>query len=94
MIAAYQEVAHKWWRTASDRFDLIASELLVKESGAGDVNAAGARLEMLEAVSHSNTSQQAVKPARLRLDLGADPREAAEDSAILQWRSRSALIIW
>lgn len=94
MISAYQEVARERWRTAADRFDLIASKLLVKESGAGDVNAAGARLEMLEVVSHSYTSQQSVKLTRLRLDLGADPREAAEDSAILQWRSRSALIIW
>lgn len=51
VAAAYQEVTRGWWRSAPDRFDLVASELVVAEAGAGDSQAARPRPEMLEALS-------------------------------------------
>ena len=81
VVAAYQEVTREWWRTASGRFDLVASELVVAESGAGDVDAASARLEVLKPVTLLNITENSEALARLLLDLGAVPRQAAADAA-------------
>ena len=81
VVAAYQEVTREWWRDAPDRFHLVASELVVTESGAGDADAARARLKVLESVTLVNVSQNAEELTRHLLDRGAVPREAAADAA-------------
>ena len=81
VVAAYQEVTREWWRDAPDRFHLVASELVVAESGADDANAASARLEVLDSVTLLNVSQDAEELTRDLVDLGAVPREAAADAA-------------
>ena len=81
VVAAYQEVTREWWLTASSRFDLVASELVVTESGAGDVDAANARLEALRRVTLLNIAENSEALTRLLLDLGAVPRQAAADAA-------------
>ena len=81
VVAAYQEITHEWWRTASGRFNLLASELVVTESGAGNVDAARARLEILESVTLLGVTETSEELTRILLDLGAVPREAAADAA-------------
>ena len=81
VVAAYQEVTREWWRDAPDRFDLVASELVVTESGAGDTDAARARLEMLESVTLLNVNEETEELTRRLLALGAVPRQAAADAA-------------
>ena len=81
VVAAYQEVTREWWRDAPDRFDLVASELVVTESGAGDADAARARLEVLEPVALLNVNEEAEELTRRLLALGAVPRQAAADAA-------------
>ena len=81
MIAAYQQVAREWWRTAGDRFDLVASELVVAEAGAGDVDAARAGLAALEAVALLDATEDAAELPQRLLDVGAVPHNAAEDAA-------------
>ena len=44
VVAAYQEITREWWRVAADRFDLVASALVVSEARAGDTEAARSRL--------------------------------------------------
>ena len=81
VVAAYQEVTREWWLTASGRFELVASELVVAESGAGDVDAASARLEVLRPVTLLNVTENSEALAQLLLDLGAVPRQATADAA-------------
>lgn len=81
VVAAYQEVTREWWLTASGRFDLVASELVVTEARAGDVDAASARLEVLKPVTLLGITEDSEALARLLLDLGAVPRQAAADAA-------------
>ena len=81
VVAAYQEITRQWWQDAPDRFDLVASELVVTEAGAGDADAARARLEVLEFVTLLNTTENSEELTRLLLDLRAVPREAAADAA-------------
>ena len=81
VVAAYQQVTREWWRTASGRFDLVASELVVTEAGAGDADAASARLEVLTPVALLNITESSEALVRHLLDLGAVPRQAAVDAA-------------
>ena len=81
VIAAYQEVTREWWRGAPGRFDLVASELVVTEAGAGDTEAARTRLKSLEAITLLDATADAEELTRKLLDLGAVPRKAAEDAA-------------
>lgn len=44
VVVALQQVTREWWQTARDRFQLAASELVIREAGQGDPDAARARL--------------------------------------------------
>ena len=81
VIAAYQQVTREWWSTAGYRFDLVASELVVAEAGAGDVDAARARLTALKDVALLDATEDAAELTQRLLDLGAVPHNAAEDAA-------------
>ena len=81
VIAAYQEITREWWFPAPDRFNLVASELVVAEAGAGDPDAARIRLEALKTVPLLDATPEAERLAQALVDLGAVPRQAAEDAA-------------
>ena len=81
VAAAYQEITREWWRGAADRFDLVASALVVAEAGAGDPEAASTRLRALETVALLDATTDADRLARILLDSGAVPRQAADDAA-------------
>ena len=55
-MAAYQEVTCEWWRDAVERFDLLVSELVLAEAGAGDPVVARDRLKALQGVALLNAS--------------------------------------
>ena len=81
VVAAYQEVTREWWRSAPDRFHLVASALVVSETRAGDADAARARLEELEGLVFLDATNEAEVLTGLLLDSGAVPPTAAEDAA-------------
>ncbi len=81
VIAAYQEITREGWRDAPDRFDLVASALVVAEAGAGDPEAARSRLEALESVVFLDAAPEAENLAHSLVEAGAVPRQAADDAA-------------
>ena len=81
VIAAYQEITREWWRDAPDEFQLVASELVIAEAGAGDPDAASARLQALESVALVSATAEAETLARKLIDAGAVPHHAAADAA-------------
>ena len=81
VVAAYQEVTREWWRSARNRFELFASELVVSEAGTGDPDASRARLEILEAIPRLRATEDATALARNLIDLGAVLRSAGDDAA-------------
>ena len=81
VIAAYQEITREWWLYAPDRFDLVASALVVAEAGAGDSDAARIRMEALETIVLLDAFPEAERLAQALVHLGAVPRQAAEDVA-------------
>ncbi|REJ92237.1 MAG: DNA-binding protein [Planctomycetota bacterium] len=81
VIAGYQQTTREWWRDAADRFDLVASELVINEASAGDPDAAQDRLSALEAVTLLDATEEAAELAQQLIDAGAIPKNAAEDAA-------------
>ena len=51
VVAAYQQITRDWWHDAQDRFELVASGLVIAEASAGDPDAAKQRLETLETIT-------------------------------------------
>ena len=81
VVAAYQAITREWWCDAADRFDLVASALVLAEAGAGDPKAASTRLEALEAVALLAATPDANRLARILLVTGAVAGRAADDAA-------------
>ncbi len=81
VVTGYQAITREWWRDAPERFDLVASALVVTEASAGDPDAARSRLMALEAVTLLDATADAEVLAGKLLDLGAVPRQAADDAA-------------
>ena len=81
VVAAYQDITRNWWRHATNRFDLVASALVVAEARAGDTGAARARLTALEPLTILDATPDAAELTQKLLDFGAVPRNAADDAA-------------
>ena len=51
VVAGHQQSTHDWWGIASDRFELVVSDLVREEAGIGDRDAARARLSILDSLA-------------------------------------------
>lgn len=47
ITTAHQKITQDWWNTKREDFQLFASELVIQEASAGDVDASQRRLEIL-----------------------------------------------
>lgn len=81
VTAAYQQVTREWWSTAPERFDLVASALVVDEAAAGGPDAARSRPDALGAAALLDATPEAEDLTRNLLDLGAFPYRATGDAA-------------
>ena len=80
VIAGHQKITRDWWQTDRDKFDLIASQLVVREASAGDPQAAKERLERLTTLTLLEVTEAAVTLAQELLTTAALPEKAAEDA--------------
>jgi hypothetical protein len=83
--------------SSKDRFELLASELVVQEASAGDETAARNRLEILASLGLLEASPVALALAARLVDSGTIPREAAEDAmhlAIAAVNGVEYLVTW
>ena len=80
VIAGHQKITRHWWQTDRDKFDLIASQLVVREASAGDPQAAKERLERLTTLTLLEVTEAAVTLAQELLTTAALPEKAAEDA--------------
>ena len=51
VVAGHQQSTRDWWEIASDRFELVVSDLVREEAGIGDRDAARARLSVLDSLA-------------------------------------------
>jgi len=79
-VAGHQNTTREWWNTAADRFDLVASQLVVQECSAGDEEAAKERLEALAEMTLLPTTTEAEQLADALITGHAVPESHPEDA--------------
>ena len=77
--AAHQQITREWWQTRT-RFDLYISQVVLREAGGGDVEAARLRLEVVEGIPVLALSPEASALAQQLLQHGPLPAKAAVDA--------------
>lgn len=77
--AAHQQLTLAWWETRS-QYDLVVSELVLRECGAGNPDAAKKRLTVLHDVPLILITEQALKIANSLIEKGIVLAKAAEDA--------------
>lgn len=80
VIAGHQQTTHDWWQTYRDRFDLVASQLVVQEASAGGPEAARERLDVLATLTLLEVTEEASALTQELVKAGAVPEKAAEDA--------------
>ena len=80
VIAGHQKITRDWWQTRRERFELVASQLVMREASAGDSRAARKRLESLATLTLLEVTEEAVTLAQELLATGAVPEKATEDA--------------
>lgn len=97
VVAAHQQITAEWWDKSRRRFDLYTSELVIREAGAGDPEAASRRLEFLKGLPSLTIDEGALSLARVLVESGAVPRQAAEDAlhiAMATMNGMDFLLTW
>ena len=80
VVSARQIVTRDWWSTASDRYELFASALVIDECSAGDSNAATERLAILRDIPLIGSSLGAENLVDALLDGHAVPQSEPRDA--------------
>ncbi len=81
VVAARQKITRDWWRDAQARFELIVSDVVLREAGTGDPQAVQDRLATLNGLPILPPSQEAQDLADALLAQGAVPITEPEDAA-------------
>ena len=81
VIAGHQQVTRQWWASAADRFELVASQLVIDEASAGDAEASRDRLAALAYVTLLDATDEARQLAEELVAANAIPERKAEDAA-------------
>ena len=80
VIAGHQQSTKEWWEIYRGDYQLCASELVFREAGAGDPQAAQERLDVLKGIVLLETRQEARDLAKELVQAGALPAKAFEDA--------------
>jgi hypothetical protein len=77
--AAHQQITMAWWETRN-QYELLVSESVLRECGAGDPDAAARRLASLQDVPLLLITEEALQVAESLVAHGIVPIKAAEDA--------------
>jgi predicted nucleic acid-binding protein len=80
VVAGHQQTTRDWWETQRPQFLTVASQLVVQEASAGDMDAAQQRLAVLTSIELLATSEEAIALARTLVQQGTVPTKAAADA--------------
>ena len=80
ILAGHQASTRAWWKEAPNRFDLVASQLVVRECAAGDEQAARERLTALVSLTLLPITEDVEQLASLLISGRAVPESSPEDA--------------
>lgn len=79
IMAANQETTREWWTNRRDAFELFVSQTVIKESSAGDQDAAQRRLEFLKPFPRLDITEEVESlAAKLIADVPLPPKAQAD----------------
>ena len=81
VVAGRQQLTHTWWELRRPAFDLVISQVLLDESGAGDLDAARRRLAFIEGLPLLDVTTEAAELAATLIERVPLPPHAAADAA-------------
>jgi len=97
IVAGHQQITQEWWNTRSRDFNIYVSQLVVREAGGGDPDAAQRRLSALADIRSLETNQQVVDLANMLVLERALPATSAEDGvhiAVASVHEMDYLLTW
>lgn len=97
IIAAHQQITQEWWDNHQPEFNLYISQLVMRESAAGNIEMAHKRLEILSVFPLLALKPESLLLARTLLDRGSLPAKAAEDAlhiAVAAVHGMDYLLTW
>ncbi len=97
ITAAHQQSTQEWWDRRRGKFDVYISQIVIKEAEAGDEEAAGRRLEVIEDIPEIEVLPEAVSLAQALVSNGLIPENAAADAlhiAIATVQGMDYLLTW
>ena len=80
VIAGRQQSTRDWWAGATERFELVISELVREEAAVGDRGAAQSRLAIISPLPVIGATLEVARLARVLVDTKAVPERAAQDA--------------
>jgi len=80
IVAGHQQISHEWWQTSRHSFAVVSSQLVVREAGAGDPEAAEERLGFLAELTLLEITEEALALAQRLMQAKAIPQEFPEDA--------------
>ncbi len=80
VVAGHQVITRDWWEKRRSHFELFVSEVVEDEAGQGDLEAAAARLAVLEDIQLLNVSDEVVSFAESLVSSQIVPAKAATDA--------------
>jgi hypothetical protein len=80
VVAGHQQVTHEWWRAPRNDFDVVSSQLVVREASAGDPEAAQERLALLAELALLEITEEALALAQHLLQTDAIAEAFPEDA--------------
>lgn len=78
--AAWQQIPAQWWDEARPHYELFTSELVLVEASAGDPEAAGRRLEVLQGIAELPIDREVQELAESLIVTGGVPTGAEADA--------------
>ena len=79
-VASRQRITREWWKTATDRYHIVTSQLTLDECSDGDPSAATERLEILQGIQILDESDDVEMLAELLIDRKAVPASEPRDA--------------
>lgn len=80
VTAAHQQITREWWQKRRSDFDLFISQIVLREAGAGDPDAAAQRLQSLQDIPVLEERDEAVELAATLVGAIPLPKKAELDA--------------
>lgn len=97
VVAGHQQTTREWWHTCRDRFELVASQIVLGEAASGNPEAARERVAVLGELDLLAVTPEAMTLAQQLVKSAAIPAKAAQDAmhlAVAVTNGVAYLVTW